>query len=167
MYLTVDNIDPKREIQQVGDDEQYDSRRQAGIPECQKRERQAQVAAVIEHHWRHKGPEVVFEQDGDRPGDESGAKENSCCRDRQSRITAKIEILAGHHGKCQRGQKHIDADGVDGRKIGSVAQAIEVAEAGDCNHRNHDIKNSDQHRQEAIGLVQSIPCSIAKALATR
>ena len=50
--------------------------------------------------------------------------------------------------------------------IGSVAQAIEVAETRDRDHRNHDIKNSDQHRQEVVGLVQSVPCSIAKAFAT-
>ena len=135
-------------------------------PVCQKRERQAQVATVVEHHRRHKSPKIVFEQYGDRPGDESGAKENSCRRNCESGIAAKIEVLTGHHSKYQRGQKHIDADGVDGRKIGSVAQAIEVAETRDRDHRNHDIKNSDQHRQEVVGLVQSVPCSIAKAFAT-
>ena len=154
VHLTVDDIDTEGKVQQVRDNQQDDSGRQTGIAKSQQGKRQTQIAAVVKHHWGQKGPDVILQDDSDRPGNQSRAEKHGGRCHRQPRVTGEIEILARHHAEYQRRQKNIHTDGVDRSEVGPIAQAVEIAEAGNRNHRNHDVENSDKHGQQPGCLRQ-------------
>jgi hypothetical protein len=143
--VVIDHPCAEREMEQVGDSEQRHHRRESGRPIGERGERQAHVAAIVEHHRRYERAVIHMQQPDKRPREEAGAQHDANGTQHQRSVVRDAEVLARQCRKyqCRRQDRH--ADPVDHRHVRLYPPRIEIAHQDDHEHWQDDAENPGKH----------------------
>ena len=139
------------EMQGVFHHEQDHRRRQGCLPPGQQRQRQTDVAGVIEQHRRHQGFCRHTAQAGKWPGQQPTAHQQQERAQGKRRIGRQIKGLARHGGKDQGGHEHIHVQAVGHRHFRLVPTAVEIT--GSNNPENWKEDRQQAQRQAIVSHV--------------
>ena len=95
---------------------------------AQHGQRQAQVAAVVEHHRRHEGVRVIAEEPGRSPGENARPEHDEDAAADERQVAEDVKILRRHRREDEQREKEVDAQLVDPAHIGLAQSAVDVAD---------------------------------------
>ena len=113
--------------------------------ECERRERQRHVAAIVEHHRRHERARILVQEPGEGPREQPGPGDDADGTENQDVVCREIEILIRQRSENERWRQDVHVDAVDPRHVRLDAAGVEVAQNDDAEHGQDDAEYAFDH----------------------
>ena len=130
---------PEGELQQVLGDQQHHRQRQGVLAEGENRQRQAQIAAVVEHRGADIDRRVAPGRPDPAPGQQSRAEHDHRRADRRDHEIVAAGRAFGERVEDQRRREDDDVQAIGVAQIGRALAPVGVGQRDDAEHRHRDL----------------------------
>jgi hypothetical protein len=130
-------------VQQITNRKQRHCSPKMSRPKRQQGQRQAHVAAVVEHDHGHQAARLCAGYAGQAPGHQAAAQNQQRAAHEQLAVIVQFELARGQRGVHQHGGQHVQHDAVERCEVWLCLASIKKANTHDEKHRDDDLGNAE------------------------